>query len=116
MNEITLGGKSYPLTYSANVACDVDDKFGSTGAMLEKLQADKLSDRLGTLAWLAAKMTASAARRLRADGAQTIQPPAEEEILDLLSLRDVAALQKAVMDTLIADTKRTVEAEPPKNA
>lgn len=116
MNEITIGGKRYPLAYSASVACDVDDKFGGTSALLERLQAEKLGDRLKTLAWLASRMAASACRRLRAEGADAPQPPAEADLLDLLTLRDVAALQKAVLDTLIADTKRTVEAEPPKNA
>lgn len=117
MNEITLGGRSYPLTYSASVACAVDDKYGSADKMLKALGSDRLGDRLRVIAWLAAEMMASAARRSMIERGAAAEPtPDEAQLLDLLTLRDLPTVQTAVVGAMTDDTRRTVEADTSKNA
>lgn len=117
MRTIELCGKAYPLTYSAGVACAVDDKFGSADAMLKALGSDRLGDRLRVIAWLAAEMMASAARRSSIErGAAAEATPDEAQLLDLLTLRDLPTVQAAVVGAMTEDTRRTVEADASKNA
>ena len=117
MRTIELCGKAYPLTYSAGVACAVDDKFGSADAMLKALGSDRLGDRLRVIAWLAAEMMASAARRSSIErGAAAEATPDEAQLLDLLTLRDLPTVQTAVVGAMTDDTRRTVEADTSKNA
>ncbi len=117
MRTIELCGKAYPLTYSAGVACAVDDKFSSADAMLKALDSDRLGDRLRVIAWLAAEMMASAARRSSIERGAAAEPtPDEEQLLDLLTLRDLPTVQAAVVGAMTDDTRRTVEADASKNA
>lgn len=117
MRTIELCGKAYPLTYSAGVACAVDNKFGSADAMLKALGSDRLGDRLRVIAWLAAEMMASAARRSSIErGAAAEATPDEAQLLDLLTLRDLPTVQTAVVGAMTDDTRRTVEADTSKNA
>lgn len=117
MRTISLCGRSYPLTYSAGVACAVDDKYGSAEEMLKALGSDRLGDRLRVIAWLAAEMMASAARRSSIErGAAAEATPDEAQLLDLLTLRDLPAVQTAVVGAMTDDTRRTVEADASKNA
>lgn len=117
MRKIELCGKAYPLTYSAGVACAVDDKFGSADEMLKALGSDRLGDRLRVIAWLAAEMMASAGRRAAIERGAAAEPtPDEAQLLDLLTLRDLPAVQTAVVGAMTDDTRRTVEADASKNA
>lgn len=117
MRTIELCGKTYPLTYSASVACAVDDKYGSADKMLKALGSDRLGDRLRVIAWLAAEMMASAARRSMIECGAAAEPtPDEAQLLDLLTLRDLPTVQAAVIGAMTDDTRRTVEADASKNA
>lgn len=118
MRTIELCGKAYPLTYSAGVACAVDDKYdGNVDEMLKALSSDRLGDRLRVIAWLAAEMMASAARRSSIErGAAAEATPDEAQLLDLLTLRDLPTVQAAVIGAMTDDTRRTVEADASKNA
>lgn len=115
MREIRLGGRMYPAVYSASVACDVNDKFGDAEQMLSALRNENLAERMRALAWLSADMMASARRSLRVGGTESPVPPGEDEVLDLLSIRDLPEFQRDVMEALLADTKREVEVHDSKN-
>ncbi len=113
---LNIGGREWPVCFSARVVCDCEDRFGKVDGLFEALSADKVTDKFKTLAWLAAEMLDAGARLSRMDGKAADVPPDEDELLDVLGMDDVGAVQAALLSAITGDAKRTVEAEAPKNA
>lgn len=112
---IEIGGKTYPICYSANVACAVEDRFGSADGMFEVMKSPKIKDKFHALAWLASQMMESAQRVAVHEGRAREAVPNEAEILDLIGLRDIKSMQTSIISAIIENSRREVEAEPQKN-
>lgn len=114
--KVTIAGREYPVCYSTEVVCRCEETFGSSQAVFDKMGSKKLSEKLGALTWLTAQMLEAGWRYARWNKENADTPPTEETLRDLIGLDDVVTVQTALLEAVIGDAARDVEANPPKNA
>ncbi len=115
---IPLQGVEYSLCFSLRVVQACGEHFGGLDNMDSALSGgdgDPVK-AIGDCVWLLSRMLDAGFRYERENGAEPLQPPTEDALLDRFGLDDLADLQMSLMEAMTAGKERTVEVEEPKNA
>lgn len=113
---IELAGKERLLCFGTKTMLEVNKKYGGLSALGKKLGTENHEERIGALLWMAQALMEAGARYDKAMGQQPHEPLTAEVMADVLDIHDLLELQRAVSDAVLNGQKRTVGAEPPKNA
>ena len=113
---IAVLGREYPLCFSTRVACDVEEKFGGLSALSDAMTKGGLGAQLRAVMWTLAEMIRAGCAHAAMTGEAAPEPLTEEQLLDAFGPEDLVDLYGKVVRTIVDDTQRKVEAEPPKNA
>lgn len=113
---MTIRGTEHPLCLSTRVVCDVGEKYGDLAGLYEAMNAESLGAKLDAVLWMLAQLLRAGARYAALCGEEAPRPYTQDELADLLGVDELGGLMTAILETVTADTKREVEAEPPKNA
>lgn len=114
---IPIRGREMPMCFSLRVMKACGDRFGGLDGLDAALTGD--GDPIQALCgctWLLAQMLDAGYRYDKENGVEAVKPPDEDALLDTFGLDDLAELRGSLMTAMTASSKRTVEAEPGKNA
>lgn len=111
-----LFGKPRLLCFSTGVMLSCADRFGSVQGLFDAMSDNDDRAHLEAMLWIAEQMMAAGERYANRFGLEPCETITAEEMLDVCGIDDIPALKSAILATVVADTDRTQEAEPPKNA
>lgn len=103
------------LCFSTRVMLDCCDRFGSVQGLFDAMGRGE-KEGLEALLWTAARMMQAGEVYAEHNGLDLCEPVGLDELLDMCGVDDIPAIRAAVLATVLIDTEREQEAEPPKNA
>lgn len=112
---VELCGQQYPLRFSLRVVRDCTERYGSIENIFNAMQVQEGQEGgqiVDEILWLLGAMLDAGYRYARLNGESTPAPPDADTLLDVLDIQDA---QRTLMDAMVGDSVRTVEAESEKN-
>lgn len=113
---IHIGSAELPMCFSLRVVDACAERFGGLDGLDAALAgSDDPMKALRNCVWLLAQMLEAGRRYDALNGAEAPFPPAEDELLDLFGLDDLASLRGELARAMSAGSQRSIEVEPEKN-
>lgn len=111
-----LFGKPRLLCFSTAVMLACCDRWGSTQGFFDTLDAGSQRDAIEATLWMAEQMMRAGGKYAERNGLEPCEVATVEEMIDICGVDDMPQVRAAILHTIIVDTDREQEAEPPKNA
>lgn len=111
---VELCGRQYPLRFSLRVVRDCTERYGSIENIFDAMiqEGQNGGQIVDEILWLLGAMLDAGYRYARLNEESTPEPPDADTLLDVLDIQDA---QRTLMDAMVGDSARSVEAESKKN-
>lgn len=113
VKQIVVGGKSYPVCFSARVLLALEVRGGDADQELSRILTSR---KLEDMFWLLHQMVDAGRRWADLEGEDHPGPLSLDALVDSMAVDELGSLFSAVTGTIAEDSKPTVEAVPGKNA
>lgn len=109
VGQININGTKYPACLSTRVIMNIKEKTGKDfeAGINEILNAGNFEG----LFWLMSQMLTAGARYNRLVGLEALEPPAEEDLLDLIGVDDYDKLTDTVLNAVVETSEPEVVLE-----
>ena len=109
---VTIDGQAYPLCLSTRVMVALEGRAREGGRDLSgELQAIMADGSVSGAFWLLAQMLTAGAKAARMNGEESPEPPAYEDLLDIVAVGEYAEVFRALREAVEAGMATTVQAE-----
>lgn len=116
--EVPLGGRTYYARFSLRVMDSLENRSierGGNGNAQAELASMLDSGRPSDLFWILLQLIEAGRKCAELEGLTPPPPLTYDELLDLAGMEDMSSLYQLAAETIITDSKTTVQTEPAKN-